>query len=157
MKTACHYILIFISLMLAGCNVKKNVDPVFILVNPSQVPRLFSEIGVLAKENGMVLNPGQASDDAGNTLRVLEAKNWKVRIWIQNMPLSGQEDVRMCGSFSEPHPDPGQYILTIMPRVPSVGREYIKDLRFEIINKLKEKGFSILKEPEICSVHAKKG
>jgi hypothetical protein len=80
------------------------------------------DVASLVRRHGLTPNIGSTTDDKGHTLRVLEAKGRWLRLWSQNMPLSGNEDPAACGKPAEAHPDPGQFIISIDPALPLVGQ-----------------------------------
>ena len=147
--------ILFAAISLTGCDAESNPNTLYAVVKPEQAESLFSYVEALASENGLPLNPGRASDDRGNTLRVLEAKNWRVRLWMQNVPLSGHEDREICGVHAEPHPDPGQYVVTVSSATPLFGQQPAANLFTMLTTKLKARGFTILTEPKVCSAFSK--
>lgn len=85
-------------------------DKVYVVV-PSGKASLFTEdLASLVKKRGMTPHVGEATDDKGYSIHVLDAASPSVRLWSQNMPLSGAEDSELCGVYSEPHSDPGSIL-----------------------------------------------
>jgi len=67
------------------------------------------------------------------------------------MPLSGQEDPALCGRYSEGHPDPGQYIVTIDHVLPLMETQRPRELISEISKELKMAGYDVRQSPIVCS------
>lgn len=87
----------------------------YVLVTPQTASTFVDNLASVARRHGLTPSVGRATDDKRHTLHVLEAKGRRMRLWSQNMPLSGHEDVAMCGRHGEAYPDPGQFIVVVKP------------------------------------------
>jgi hypothetical protein len=101
------------ALALVGCGDDSAAPTIYVLTPPAKADIFTQDLGVIVKRYGLEPNPGHATDDKGHTLWVLEARGKGVRLWSQNEPMSGDEDPAICGKYTEGHPDPGQYVISI--------------------------------------------
>src|SRR5260221_8721593 len=117
MRNPTSVFLLTLCLFLGSCAGGKLVTW-YVLVPPSKAAALFSQdLALLAKRHGLTPHLGSATDSKGHTLHVLEANGRGMRLWSQNVELSGEEDPKLCGSYGEPHPDEGQYVVSIGPEL----------------------------------------
>lgn len=129
-----------------------NPPSTMYVVTPRERAALFSDdLAAITRTHGLVPNQGRSTDDRGHTYWVTEAKTMWVRLWSTNMPLSGQESSSKCGRFTEGHPDPGQYIVTVSPRVPLLFDKYAGSVMKEISRDLEKAGYILLTTPIECS------
>lgn len=99
----------------------------------------------------MTPNVGQATDDKGFSTYVLDATSQSVRLRSENILLSGREDPKRCGRYSEPHSDPGQYFVAVHPSTQKTDPRDARELLDKIVTELKGNGYSVRREPIICS------
>jgi hypothetical protein len=123
----------------------------YVLVTPTTASSFTEDLASLARKHGLSPSVGRATDDKGHTLHVLEAKGRRMRLWSQNMPLSGQEDPAMCGRHTEPYPDPGQYIVLIKPTVPLLGDGASIEVATQLRQELSQLGYGVREKPAVCS------
>ncbi len=57
-----------------------------------------------------------ATSNTGNVLSVVEGRGHGLKLWAQNMPLSGREDPKRCGVHTEAYVDPSQFIVSTESR-----------------------------------------
>ncbi|MDA5194985.1 hypothetical protein [Govanella unica] len=143
----------FCSFTLSGCGYSEDVAEIYVLV-PSQKTSQFTEdLGKVAKEQGLAPSLGQATDDYGHTIYVIEAKGKFLRLWGTNMPL----DPSKCGTYEV---DPGQYVITIdhsfpigglIPILPKTWRTKPQKLLSEIGKQLGETGYAVQSKAMACS------
>ncbi len=119
------------------------------------VSHFTQDLASLAKKHGLNPSLGRATDDRGRTLYVVEAKGRWMRLWSQNMPLSGQEDPAACGKETEAHPDPGQYIITVKPTFPFLNRAASLEVANQLRQELSQLGYEVRDHPVACSRLAK--
>ena len=103
----------------------------------------------------MTPNVGQASDEKGNALHVLDATSPSVRVRSENMLLSGTEDSELCGVYSGPHADPGQYFISVSPSTQIADPRTSRELLALIVKDLKSDGYEVRSEPILCSPQSK--
>jgi hypothetical protein len=146
--------------VLASCGNSKDAATIYVLAPPQRASQFTQDLAIIAKRHGLNPNLGQATDDRGHILRVIEAQGRGVRLWAQNMPLSGQENPTLCGSYTEGHPDPGQYIVTIdhvLPVIaikqvlPTIAEDEPRELILEISNELRASSYDVRSSPVVCS------
>ena len=119
-----------------------------------------NDLATIAKQHGLSPNLGHSTDDKGHIYYVLEANgNW-MRIWSTNMPLSGNENPVVCGHYTQSHPDPGQYVITIDHGLGWLGLNHVlgmissskpKELMSEVSGELRASGYSVKSDPAMCS------
>lgn len=124
----------------------------YALIPSSKVAARFNQdLALLAKRHGLKPRLGRATDDQGHTLYVLEANGRSMRLWSQNVDLSGHEDPTQCGSYIEVHPDPGQYIVYIEPTLPFMNNADALDVASQIRQELSSLGYEMRSEQVLCS------
>nr|WP_294849774.1 hypothetical protein [uncultured Sphingomonas sp.] len=109
------------------------------------------ELAAMLRGYGMVTHSGSATDDAGNTLNVLDAKIPSIHLRSENVHLSGQEDPRECGLHAEPYPDPGQYFVSVSIPDKNSNKERAQGLLDRLSMDLVQRGYEVRQEPRICS------
>ena len=62
----------------------------YVVASQANASSFTNNLASLARRHGLTASAGQATDDKGHTLYVVEAKGRRIRLWSQNMPLSGQ-------------------------------------------------------------------
>lgn len=153
-------LVFFCAPALAACGNGKDAATIYVLTPPQKAARFTEYLAAVSRRHGLSPNLGQSTDDKGYTFHVLEAKGRGMRLWATNMPLSGGEDVLKCGKYSEGHPDPGQYAVTInysfrwlglnsaFGRMPKDGA---KVLMSEVNADLEKDGYDVRQKPIECS------
>ncbi len=105
----------------------------------------------MAKQHGLTPRLGHATDDKGHTLNVVEAKGRWIRLWAQNVPLSGSENPAVCGSSGEAHADPGQYYVTVAPILPLMPNSDARELASQLSHELSALGYEMRSKAALCS------
>jgi hypothetical protein len=144
-------LMLLSSIILASCGYSGDAATIYVLTPPDRASRFTEDLAAIAQRHGLAPNPGRATDDKGHEVYVLEAKNTWVRLWGENVPLSGREDPARCGEYDEPHSDPGQYVVTLDRRFPLIAKKEPRRLIDAIGNELKASGYDIRHSPEVCS------
>ncbi len=144
-------ILVLSGFFLTSCEINKNRMDFYVVLSSSNVSRFTQDLASLATKYGLTPKLGQATDDQGHTLHVVEAKDRWMRLWSQNLPLSGHENPDLCGKYTEAHPDAGQYIVTVTSRFPFVSETRIRTLTAQLKNELSEIGYDVREGSIICS------
>jgi hypothetical protein len=126
----------------------------YVLVTPAK-HSFVSDFASIVRAHGLDPSIGQATDDRGHTLNVVEAKGQRMRVWSQNMPLSGQEDSTSCGRHTEAYPDPGQYIVRVRPAWWILGEAAAVELSAQLRQELSKIGYEVRDKPATCSPWAK--
>jgi hypothetical protein len=145
-----------LSLVLASsCVSEPGGTTLYVVATSVNASRLQADIASFAQRHGLNASVGHATDDSSHTLRVVEAKGRRVRLWAQNMPLSGREDTAVCGGHPEAYVDPGQYVVTIKSVMPFLGSAAARDIADQMRRELPDLGYEVRGEPIICSALAK--
>jgi hypothetical protein len=123
----------------------------YAVLTSSNASHFTQDLASVAKRHDLTPSLGRATDDRGHTLYVVEAKGRWMRLWSQNMPLSGQEDPVACGKATEAHPDPGQYIITVEPTLPFLNSTASVEVAAQLRQELAQLGYEIREKPVACS------
>ena len=138
---------------LVSCAPGPAVFQFYVVIRPGETGKFIGTITSLAKEDGLVTAVGQTTSDTGNVTRVVEGRGNGVRFWLQNAPLSGREDPKLCGVHLEPYSDPAQFVVFTTPRF-GFGFESTHkaamDLGEKMFSKLQESGFDVRRQPAVC-------
>lgn len=154
-KIAYPIIALICLCLLVSCNQSKGQVEFYVLIAPEKVDRYLSDLASIAQKNDLSADSGRATDDRGNVMHVLEAKGQGIRLWSQNLPLSGKEDPSQCGYYSEPHPDPGQFIISVGARHPFVATKLVTQLATRIEKRLMEFDYDVRATPAVCSAYSR--
>lgn len=103
----------------------------------------------------MTPNLGKATDDKGYSVYVLDATGPAVRLRSQNVLLDGHEEPELCGIYTGPHSDPGQYFISVSPSTQMVEPREARELLTKIVNDLKVAGYDVRPKPIKCSPQSK--
>ena len=131
------------------------VDEVYVIVSTEQSSVFTTYLSSVVRNHGMFPNLGQATDDKGHSLFVLDATSPSVRLRSENVPLSGHEDPTKCGVYNEPHRDPGQYFISVSPRTQMADPRDSRVLLAKIVKDLKANGYDVRPKAIICSPQSK--
>lgn len=143
-----------VSLMALSCSSGDKIREFYVIVEPQMSARFVSDLSEIARRHGLTASVGQATDDRGNTMRVVEAKGNLLRLWSQNMPLSGEENPTVCGPHQEPHPDPSQFIVSLRGSVPFMLTNRAEQLQLNLIADLKSAHYDVRMVPVDCGASA---
>jgi hypothetical protein len=138
---------------LASCAPGPAVFQFYVVIEPGETERFIGTITSLATENGLVTAVGQAKSDTGNVTRVVEGRGNGVRFWLQNAPLSGREDPKVCGVHFEPYSDPTQFVVFTTPRFGfgfKSTHAAAMELGEKMFSKLQKSGFDVRLQPAVC-------
>jgi hypothetical protein len=115
----------------------------YVTIDPKETDSFLSELGSIANSLGLESARASATPDDGRTTYVFEARGRAMRIYAQNVLLSGHE----CADFPGIGSDPGQFVVNVLPAVwlPIPGRA---TTLFEAISKeLSVKGYRVSADP----------
>ena len=142
--------------VLGSCKAEAvSVTTMYVLASKMSASRFNTDLATIAQRHGLKPSVGQSTDDRGHTFHVVEASGWRVRVWSQNMPLSGHEDLALCGNHPEPYPDPGQYIVRLSPTIWIFGEAASVNLAALFRDELSQLGYEIRESVAPCSPLAK--
>lgn len=128
---------------------------VYVVVPAGKTSSFTTYLASLVGKHGMTTNQGQATDDKGYSVYVLDATSPSVRLRSENVLLSGQEDPNLCGVDSEAHSDPGQYFISVSPSTQMADPHASRELLATIVKDLKADGYDVRAEPITCSPQSK--
>jgi hypothetical protein len=141
--------------ILVSCAPGPAVFQFYVVIKPGETGKFIGTITSLAKESSLVTAVGQTISDTGNVTRVVEGRGDGVRFWLQNAPLSGREDPKLCGVHHEPYSDSAQFVVFTTPRFgfESTRTAAVK-LGEKMFSKLQESGFDVRRRPAVCGAAA---
>jgi hypothetical protein len=142
--------------VLSSCGNQGKQPTIYVVVPASKMAAEFpTELARLVKQHGLEPHLGHATDDHGITLRVLEANGEWIRLWSQNVDLSGHESPLICGTYDEPHPDPGQYVVYASSELGPLNERGATKLISGLEEKLVADGYDVRRAPVLCSAFSK--
>jgi hypothetical protein len=139
---------------LASCAPSGTAFEFYVVIKPDETSKFIGAITSIAKEDGLETALGQATSDTGNVLRVVEGRGHGLKLWVQNVPLSGREDAKLCGVHPEPYVDPAQFIVSTEPRFFWSTRSAAAELGEKALSQLHKVGFDVRREPIVCGAAA---
>ena len=151
MKLLSHVLVA--GMLLAGCTGAPNTVEFYVVMKPEETSSFIGAFRSMASNAGFDTAEARIVSDTGNVLHVIEGRGHSVRLWAQNMPLSGEEDPAKCGAFSEPHSDPAQFVVSTTPRLfgtTSAAQKWGD----RILAELEASGFDVRRESPVCGMAA---
>jgi len=134
---------------LASCSAGGTAYEFYVVVKPGETSKFIEAVTAIAKEDGLETAVAQAVADTGDVLRVVEGRGHGVKLWVQSTLLSGKEDPKLCGVYSEPHSDPAQFTVFTQPRFFG-SRAVATKLGERVLSQLRQSGFDVRREPVVC-------
>jgi len=124
---------------------------IYVLTPERNAHHFTEELAALSKRYGMEPHLAQMPEPHGTTYFVMDASGYRLNIWSTNMPLSAQENADECGHYSEPHSDPGQYVLRVSKMMPFGTKQAIREMTSQIGTDLASMGYEVRTTPVTCS------
>ncbi|HEX5323707.1 MAG TPA: hypothetical protein VFW40_07970 [Capsulimonadaceae bacterium] len=121
----------------------------YVVIKPEETAKFIGAVTSIAKENGLETATSQTTFDTGEVLRVLEGRRPGLRLWVQNVVLSGNADPKLCGVHREAYPDPAQFVVFTEPRLLGFKSASV-ELGGKVSSKIRGLGFDVLRKPVIC-------
>lgn len=145
-----------LAVSVGACNSSSPTVPsvastVYVLALPPKAASFATVLASVVSKHGMSPNVGRATDDNGEILTVLDAESDGLRLRSENVLLDGHEDQTQCGVHVEPHPDPGQYFISISSDSGAAARQHARALLLQVGEDLKAAGYDVRTTPIICS------
>jgi hypothetical protein len=131
------------------------VGKVYVVAPTGRASSFTEELATFTEKYGMTASLGKATDDKGRSLYVLDAAGAGVRLRSENVLLSGQENPDLCGAYTEPHRDPGQYFISVSPETQAANPSMAQEMLAQITGDLKVAGYDVRPEPLSCSALSK--
>lgn len=155
MKVAVLLALCFV--VLVSCAQGGTAFQFYVVIKPDEAGKFVAAVTSIAKEDGLEFAVGEARSDTGNVLRVVEGRDLRLELWVQNVPLSGQEDPLHCGLHHEAYSDPAQFVVSTQPRFFESSRASAVTLGQRVYSQLQKLGFDARVKPAICGAAALRG
>jgi hypothetical protein len=115
----------------------------YVIIKPEDTDIFLRDFSSIAKKHGLDSAQATLTPEDGRATHVFEARGRAMRIYAQNVLLSGEE----CVDFPGVGSDPGQFVFNVLPAIwlPLRGRA---TSLFEVISQeLSSKGYRIAKQP----------
>ena len=97
---------------LGGCSMADDPSATaYVTIDPAKTNRYLEDLAGIARAQDLTSASAIATPDDGAALYVFEARGHALRIWSQNMLLSGHE----CPEFPNVGNDPGQFRIVVRP------------------------------------------
>ena len=147
-------ITLFASFFVFGataCDAEVKKMEFYVVMIEEMGAQFTADVAELAEQAGMRAAVARVTDDTGHTRHIVDArKRW---IWLSggNMPLSGREDPELCGTYDEPHPDPGQFYVAVESIIPFLDDRRVAEITKELKDGLSKLGYEVREEPVLCS------
>jgi hypothetical protein len=122
----------------------------YVVIKPEQTAEFIGAVTAIAKEDGLETAVGQTTSDTGSVLRFAEGRGHGLKLWAQNMMMSGHEDPKLCGVYDEPHPDPRQFLVFTEPRLFETSRRSAEELGKKVFAQLQSMGFEPRQKAAPC-------
>jgi hypothetical protein len=127
-------------------------DRFYVVVRPEETGRFLDALVSIAKGEGLHSNVGQATNDKGEVLHVVEAEGHGVRLWAQNVLLIGNEDPTVCGVHEEPYSDPAQFIVYAKPTWLAFSRKSAVEVEGNVFARLRALGYEVDRKQALCGL-----
>jgi hypothetical protein len=138
---------------LTSCSAGIVAFEFYVVIRPDETAKFIRAVTAIANENDLKTATNQVVADTGYASTALEGRSHGLKLWVQNVPLSGTEDPKLCGEHVEPYPDPAQFTVTTEPRLFGSKAEAIK-LGERILSQIQKAGYDVRREPVICGAAA---
>jgi hypothetical protein len=134
-----------------SCSTQAEPESFYVIVAPNEAELYYVDMIRVVEQHRLDANPGTArdSDGRGTTDYVVEGKGRGVRVWSANLPMSAPESVA-CGGPNRPGIYPSQFKVTVFNRS-LFGEEQVSTVTSELMASLREKGYDVRTEPELCT------
>jgi hypothetical protein len=123
------------------------------VIKPEETEKFIDAVKEIGKENGMEAAAAKVVSDTGKVLNVVEARGHGVKLWAENIRLSGKESPNVCGSHFEPYPDPAQFVIFTEPKFFG-SRVAAKELGERVLSQMQKQGFDVRQAPVVCGAAA---
>jgi hypothetical protein len=120
---------------------------------------LFGAVTSIAKDDGLETAVAKMTPDTGYVLSVVEGRGHGLKLWMQNIPLSGREDPKLCGVHHEAYVDPAQFTIWTQPRFfdTKSARAEAVELGEKVFSQLHNLGFDVRREQVVCGTAVTRG
>jgi hypothetical protein len=147
-------ILVLIGIVaLTSCSSGGIATEFYVVIDPDESAKFIEAVTSIAKEDGLATAIGQSVYDTGDVMRIVEGRGHGIKLWVQSMPLSGNEDPTLCGIHSEPYSDPAQFLVSTEPRFFG-SKAAAVELGERMFFQIQKAGFDVRRESPVCGAAA---
>jgi hypothetical protein len=130
--------------IVSSCSVADNpAATAYITIDPAQTARYMKDLADIARAQDLGSWSSSETRDDGPALFVFEAKGRALRIWSQNVLLSGHE----CPKFPNAGNDPGQFKIVVTPSMWFRTWDRAHELFGKVRDSLVAKGYPVTSVP----------
>jgi hypothetical protein len=147
MRVAIFVLLCFAAL--GACAPGGAAFEFYVVIKPEETAKFIGAVTSIAKESDLEIATSQTTFGTGEILRVLEGRRTGLKLWVQNVVLSGNGDPKLCGVHREPYPDPAQFVVFTEPRLLGFKSASV-ELGEKVFARIRGLGFDVLRKPVIC-------
>jgi hypothetical protein len=115
----------------------------YVTIKPTDREKFFEDLVAIANSRGLETWVSSAVPNDGPALYVLEGSGRALKLWAQNVLLSGRE----CGGSGSAQNDPGQFKIHVLPSMWLPLRSRATALFQSISRDLSNKGYHVAAEP----------
>jgi len=144
--------LLFAASLMTGCSSPRDPNAtVYVVMDAQRAKAFVADLMAVSTRRGLSAHSGSATSDTGVVLMVVEAQSASMRLWAQNLPLSPGE----CTKHNESEVDPGQFIVSVVPRFSLPRTKSAIELMDSIAAQLRVMNYEVLRNPVLpCSPSA---
>jgi hypothetical protein len=132
---------------LTSCARSEDRITFYVLASEAAAPGFPEKLANLTRQDGLTANVGHATDDQGRTLYAVEAKELRLRVWGQNMPLDPSP---ICSHTAGIGVDPRYFIVEVEPTLSLFGSGDTEKVAMAIQRGLAAAGYDIENSPRVC-------
>jgi hypothetical protein len=143
--------------LIVACTPRPVAGRFYVVIEPTETGRFLDAVVSMTKDMGLRSTVSDAARGSGNPLNVIVATNRSVRLYGQNVPLSGNEDPSLCGTHRGPHSDPAQFVIRVNQKWGALNSEAAENVTRDIFAKLELFGYAVSEDPAICGLAALAG
>jgi hypothetical protein len=116
------------------------------------------DLSQILKRRDFAVKTGRSDYPSPAPMYALDGRSLWLKVWAQNVPMSAQEDVSLCGRHVEAYFDPGQISVTVSRRFPFGPDQSAAEetLAAGLKRAMAARGYQVLDRPVECSEAAKK-
>jgi hypothetical protein len=114
-----HWILL-LSVVLSACGQEQSGMNMYVVVPANGFGDFAEEVLMVTSKEGMTSGIGQAINDEGEVINVLEARKAFLKVWVVNLPFS-QYQYPQCDILAQYGENASWYVVSIRFHLPVAG------------------------------------
>jgi hypothetical protein len=154
MRPVLAALLVLTVQLIVACTPRPVAGQFYVVIEPTETGRFLDAVVSMTNDMGLSSTVSYVARGGGNSLNVIVATSWSVRLFGQNLPLSGNEDPSLCGTHGGPHNDPAQFVIRVNQKWASLNSEAAVTVINDLSAGLEMRGYAVSDEPAICGLAA---